>query len=212
MEITTNVTPAPIQPIVDTTVYHPFGLPLGTVRGMFSLVICTFFWIALLWPGEHHMKVVLAHFFLLGMVLMAFASHPSVNDRETAPFLPWLFRTLFVGISGIVVAYAWYKDVAVLQQRLTPDLNEVKDWWIPFLGATGIGFGLGLLVRFVLGRNNHIFQTLRAWLSVVGMLMLVVEIVIFLSVTGPESTTVDFIHYWQCVELAIVSAYFGTRA
>ena len=212
MEITTNVTPAPIQPIVDTTVYHPFGLPLGTVRGLFSLIICAFFWIALLWPGEHPMKVVLAHFFLLGMVLMAFASHPTINDRETSPFLPWLFRVIFVGGSALVIVVAWYKDVGVLQQRLTPDLAEVKDWWIPFLGTTAIAFGLGLLMRFILGRNNHIFQTLRAWLSVVGMLMLVVEIVIFLSVSSSESSPIDFIHYWQCVELAIVSAYFGTRA
>ena len=212
MEITTNVTPAPIQPIVDTTVYHPFGLPLGTVRGLFSLIICAFFWIALLWPGEHPMKVVLAHFFLLGMVLMAFASHPTINDRETSPFLPWLFRVIFVGGSALVIVVAWYKDVGVLQQRLTPDLAEVKDWWIPFLGTTAIAFGLGLLMRFILGRNNHIFQTLRAWLSVVGMLMLVIEIVIFLSVSSSESSPIDFIHYWQCVELAIVSAYFGTRA
>ena len=31
-------------------VQHPYGLPMGTVRGFMSLLICSFFWIFLLLP------------------------------------------------------------------------------------------------------------------------------------------------------------------
>ena len=74
------------------------------------------------------------------------------------------------------------------------------------------GFAVGLFARFVLGRQNYIFQTLRAWLSVVGLVMLAVELGIFAVVTTSESKPEDFLRYWQIVEVAVISAYFGSRA
>ena len=190
--------------------HHPFGLPPGTVRGLLSILICAFFWIVLLLPPAHPGKVVLAHFFLLGLVLMAFASSP--RQEEATPFLPWFLRLIFVGVSAAVVALAWVRDVNLLQARLTPDLEEVKMWWIPFMACMAGGFAFGLFLRFVLGKTNHVFQTLRAWFSVVGSVMLVLEIGIFLSAAGGTGAQMDFLHYWQCVVMVVVSAYFGTRA
>lgn len=207
-------TPVPAAPPPADVTRHPFGLPPGTVRGLMSILICAFFWIVLLLPrGEGpEVKAVLAHFFLLGLVLMAFASHPRNEEQDTAPVLPWLLRLIFVGVSVAVVVLAWVRDVNLLQDRLTPDLEEVKNWWIPFMGTMAGGFAFGLFLRFLLGRENHIFQTLRAWFSVVGSVMLALEIAIFLSAAGGQGARLDLLHYWQCVEMVIVSAYFGTRA
>lgn len=196
-------------------VRHPFGLPLGSVRGMFSVLICAFFWITLLWPGEQQpVRALLGHFFMLGLVVMAFASSPVIGekDREGGPFLPWLLRLIFVGGSAAVVLYAVFKDPNQFQTRLTPDPTEVKDWWVPFLGVMAGGFAAGLLLRFLMGRENHVFRTLRSWLSVVGMTMLAVELAMFLGFASAESKPLDFLRYWQCIEMAVVSAYFGSRA
>lgn len=193
--------------------HQPFGLPLGSVRGIMSVLICAFFWLLLLLPMESPAKSVLAHFFLLGLVLMAFASSPKVAERDVSPFLPWLLRMIFVGGSVAVVAFVIFtRDTEVLQRRLTPDPDEVRMWWIPFLSTLSGGFAFGLLLRFLFGRDNHIFQSLRAWFSVAGILMLVLELGLFFAMTSGAGRMDDFLHYWQAVELVIVSAYFGTRA
>ncbi|CAN5131807.1 hypothetical protein BH11PLA2_BH11PLA2_24820 [soil metagenome] len=199
--------------IVSETPRTPFGLPTGSVRGIISVLICAFFWVILLWPQEHPVTVVLAHFFLLGLVLMAFASAPHIEKVEGIHLIPWLLRVIFVGGSAAVVAIAWYRDPILLQQRLTPNGNEVATWWVPFLACTFGGFALGQFLRFIMGRDNHIFRTIRAWLSVVGMVMLAVEIALVIAFASTsDKSTLEFLHIWDCFELAIVSAYFGTRA
>ena len=62
------------------TVYQPFGLPIGSVRGFLSLLICSFFWIVLLQPEP--IAPPLGHFFLLTLVFLAFASNPHHADPE----------------------------------------------------------------------------------------------------------------------------------
>src|SRR4029079_12210966 len=84
---------------------HPFGLPMGTVRGFMSVLICMFFWIFLLLPDEKAHSAPLAHFFLLTLVFLAFASHPFPVEKQRSEFLPWLMRILFVGGSIAVVIY-----------------------------------------------------------------------------------------------------------
>jgi hypothetical protein len=190
---------------------QPFGLPAGSVRGFLSVLICSFFWIVLLMPGEQ-VKPLLAHFFMLSLVFMAFASSPSMHGTAQG-LLPWFLRTLFVGVTVAVVAYAWYRHGDQLQARLTPDPNEFKEWWLTFLGCMSGGFGGGLLIRMVMGRTNPFFYVLRSWLSVICMLMLVVELAIFLGVAGGDAVKMnDFLRWWQAVELVLVSAYFGMRS
>ncbi len=215
MVIETNPLPPQQQDVIDTVnePRHPFGLPLGSVRGFMSLLICGFFWLVLLWPGDDIVKPLLGHFFLLALVLMAFASSPTqAGDGESSPFLPWLLRLLFVGGSVAVVLFTLFEFPDRLQTRLTPDQAEFRNWWGPFLATMAIGFAAGLFVRFVLGRQHPLFLTFRAWLSVVGLVMLALEIGLFVMFTTAENKPAEFLRYWQAVELAFVSAYFGTRA
>jgi hypothetical protein len=188
---------------------HPFGLPLGSVRGLLSLLICSFVWMVLLWHGDQ--KLPLSHFFLMALVLLAFSSSPSITQKGESPFIPWLLRVLFVGGSIGVVTYALVKDVDSLK-KLTPVSEEFMQWWGPFLAVLAGGFAVGLFLRFILGRENPVFQIIRAWLSVIGILMMVLEFVLFISFANADSKPENFLHVWQAVQLGVVSAYFGTRA
>ncbi len=200
-----------LDPVSDTR--HPFGLPPGSVRGFMSLLICAFFWIVLLWPTDEVIKPPLGHFFLLALVLMAFVSSPTGrSEGEAIPFLPWLMRLLFVGISVLVVGFVIVNDPQRLQARMTPDPAEFANWWGPFLATTFGGFAAGLFLRFILGQTNPVFRTVRSWLSVVGLVMLALEIGLFVMFVNSENKGGDFIRYWQAFELVFVSAYFGTRA
>ena len=142
---------------------------------------------------------------------MAFASSHQ-NDGENSQFLPWLLRFLFVGGTIGVIAFVLVQHEERLHERLTPDQQEFKDWWGTFLAVMSGGFATGLVVRVILGRTNHLFEALRAWLSVVGMVMLALEIALIIVFFKSENKQDDFLRYWQACELAIVSAYFGTRA
>src|SRR5205823_1620358 len=82
-----------------------------------------------------------------------------------------------------------------------------------FLSVLICGFFAGLLGRLVLGRTNPFFYTFRAWVSVIAILMLVVELVLFLGVVGGDAGKLnDFLRWWQAVELVFVTAYFGCRS
>ena len=71
--------PSTVQVVLDSVSEsrHPFGLPLGSVRGFMSLMICAFFWIVLLWPEPFLVRPLLAHYFMLALVLLVFSPYSS---------------------------------------------------------------------------------------------------------------------------------------
>lgn len=191
-------------------VRHPFGLPMGTIRGTLALLICGFVWLVLLWPTET--KLPLAHFFLGSMVFMAFVSHPTLPTGAGKSVAPWVLRVLFAGGSIGVVAFAVYTDWESVTKRLVPDVDEFRAWWLMFLGVTVGGFLVGRLLRLVFRSTSPFFQSLQAWLSVLAMLMIVGEYLLFIAFNTASSKPDAFMHAWHGVELAAVSAYFGSRA
>jgi hypothetical protein len=195
-----------------TPEYHPYGLPMGTVRGFLSVLICSFFWIVLLYPKENAPTAPLGHFFLLTLVFLAFASHPLENFRTTS-ILPWMMRLIFVGGSAAVIAYVAFKDPQRLSTRLTPNPAEITEWPV-LLGCLAGGFGTALVLRLVLGRNSPMFMTIRAWVGIIAMLLLLFE-TIFQFVILPNMSDkpgVEAMQIWEGVLIAAVAAYFGSRA
>jgi hypothetical protein len=195
---------------------HPYGLPMGTVRGFISVLICSFFWIFLLLPesGDPTKQTApLGHFFLLTMVFLAFASHPVPTDTSHTEFLPWLMRVLFVGGSLAVVGFTLYSSPHRLSTRLTPDPNEIGQWPVLLATLSG-GFAVGLLLRKILGSGSDLFQTIRAWAGVIGILLLIVETV-FQFLVRPhlnDPFPQEGLKIWQGVLVSFVAAYFGSRA
>jgi hypothetical protein len=194
--------PAPVQE------YPTFGLPAGSVRGILSVLICSFFWVVLLLPNPP--AAPLGHFFLLTLVFLAFASHPILDLR--AHVLPWLLRVLFVGGSAAAVVVALVQNPQVTAARLTPNPNEIHQWPV-LLGCLAGGFGLALFLRFALGRRSEFFMTLRAWVGVIAMLLLFVETILqFLVLPTMAEKNPEALKVWEGVIIAAVAAYFGSRA
>ena len=214
-----SIQPSPDSRIVVDSVNdarHPFGLPPGSIRGFFSLLICGFFWMIMLWPSQEGVppiKAVLGHFFLLGACVYGVRLAPD-GAGDKRPLLPWVLRFLFIGGSVAITAYAWFK--------IRTSANAVDAGRGGIRGAGGcrissrwrsvsdLGWCCGLIL---LGRNNQIFMTVRSWLSVVGMILAhASSTCLFLGYASAEVKPVDFFRYWQVAELVVVSAYFGTRA
>jgi hypothetical protein len=200
--------PVPVQE------YPTFGLPSGSVRGFLSVLICSFFWIFLLMPepqpGQAPLTAPLGHFFLLTLVFMSFASHP-LQEARLHP-LPWVMRVLFVGGSAVVVALSVFRDPALVAARLTPNPAEINQWPV-LLGCLAGGFGIALFLRFVFGRRNHLFLTIRAWVGVIAMLLLFVETILqFLVLPGLTDKNPEALKVWEGIITAVVAAYFGSRA
>ncbi len=177
-------------------------------------MICSFFWILLLLPdpaaGQEPLKAPLGHFFLLTLVLMAFASHPLPDTRTH--ILPWLLRVLFVGGSVVVVVLALVKNPHLAATRLTPNPDEVNQWPV-LLGCLVGGFGVALFLRFVLGRRSELFMTVRAWVGVIAMLLLLVETILqFVILPSIADKNPDALKVWEGIVIAVVAAYFGSRA
>jgi hypothetical protein len=190
--------------------YPTFGLPSGSVRGFLSVLICSFFWIVLLFPAETQITVPLGHFFLLTLVFMAFASHPLQEARQH--LLPWVMKVLFVGGSATVVAFSLVTHPTQTAARLTPNPAEISQWPV-LLGCFAGGFGIALFLRSVLGRHNHLFLTIRAWVGVIAMLLLFVETILqFLILPGLPDKNPEALKVWEGIIIAVVAAYFGSRA
>lgn len=195
-----------------TAANQPFGLPQGSVRGFLSVLICALFWIVLLLPDMTPKTVPIAHFFLLTLVFLAFASNPHVTDISL-PMLPWLMRLLFVGGSVAVIGYVAYAHPDRLVERLTPDPAEIKQW--PTLLATvSLSFAAGLFLRYILGPSSHFFQTLRGWIGVLAVLALIIELVLQFIIANMETPPRPDggIRIWEATIVGLVAAYFGTRA
>ena len=207
---------APASPEVVDTInnpQHPFGLPPGSVRSFMSLLILSYFWLAVFWPGDN-VKTLTGHFFLLGLVLYTLLPSRHHADGFIGHMLPWILRIAAVGGSVLVLVYMQSHGIENYRDRLLPDTAEFREWWIPFSCTLVAGLYLGYGLKLLFGERSPVFTTLRSWLSVVGMVMLVLEVglfIIHLSTKSGDAGFVDFLRYYEFVELAIVSAYFGTR-
>ena len=204
------------KPSLDTVSnsLHPFGLPLGTVRAFMALLILGYFWLVIYWPSP--VKPFLGHCFLLPLVLYSFTlnrdslEHHSFRKR----ILPFFLRLVIVLGTMAALAYLFSRGVDHARERLTPDIAEITEWWMPFAGVLSGGLLFGVVLNWLIGPTGKMFQSVRAWLSVVAMVMLSVELglfVIHLSSNAGDSTFVEFLRYYSLVEIGVVSAYFGTR-
>lgn len=190
--------------------YPTFGLPSGSVRGFLSVLICSFFWIVLLYPAGAQLRVPLGHFFLLTLVFMAFASQPFLDAK--AHLVPWLMKVLFIGGSAVALVVALVRDPALTSARLTPNPADIAQWPV-LLGCFTGGFLVATFLRFVLGRKSEFFMTLRAWVGVIAMLLLFVETILqFLVLPDMTDVNQNALKIWEGAIIAVVAGYFGARA
>jgi hypothetical protein len=205
---------------VPTTVRHPLGLPLGSVRALISLVIAVHFWMMLVIPkpenvGEKafHVPINLWFLMLLSMVFfVAFNPFGSSDEDEDvrmgAPAI--VLRAIILIVTGVVLVYEFLNHQERLLERLTPTGENVSKQWV--------ACGLSLLGGLLFGKIMKLFpfqesQGYRAIISWLALLASIMALVLFVTETFIQPNlqqNVDLL-VLQCITTALTAFYFGAR-
>jgi len=192
----------------------PLGLPFGSVRAVLSLTIGALFWVLVLFSREAG-QVPLYLYFLLALELLFFTAHGySIASAKGARVSPWwLPAGFFRGVIflGFVATLAWkyHQDPDQLLAVLTPSSEQAAR--LPYLLlAVGGGFVIGRLLRLGPWQKTAGFQDVQAWLALLAMVGLAVEIVVVVFINPTVTIKVD-LKTWEYVLTGIVTCYFAIR-
>jgi len=198
------------------TVVHrpPLGLPPGSIRGLLAIQITAIFWMFLLTPSET-VRIPLNLYFLLALVLVFFVAHGKSiarRDEKTASPL-WLpggtIRFVLLAGTAAVFAYIYFSHPERLD-RLTPHPDQLKNWKY-YLGALGIGFVLGYGTRLVPFRHAWAFQSFQAWIAILAMAILFLEMVFQAIINWSLTQQLDPVA-WSTIVTGVTAFYFGSRS
>lgn len=200
---------------------HPLGLPAGSVRSVITLMVAGLVWALILMARNEIIEIPLYLVYLMFLILGSFfAAHGNTiaagQSPEPSPLhlprgtLRWL---LVLGFFGTIGWYVWsrgdFPDLRIENPREHPYLIV----WI--LGA----FFLGILIDRTVDRLSGgpagppaAYQDLLAWVSLLAMLGLAIEVVILLMINPTLEGGGINMPKWQTFLAAIISFYFGARS
>lgn len=196
------------------TVRHPLGLPPGSVRGILSLLIVVQFWLLLMLPDSKKIPIPINLYLLMSLVGLFFVSHGKSIGGPSYPsplYLPGgTLRLIIFGGTAAVVGYVYANYPGRIFERLHLDPAQVDRW--PYLvGAYIGGFAVGYVLRHLPFRNYWLFQSFVAWMSILAMVMLFIEIILRAFVQATLKEHIDFT-VWEAIVTAVATCYFGTRS
>ena len=150
------------------------------------------------------------------LVLLFFVSHgksiATASDPDPSPlYLPGgVLRFLILGGTAGVVGYLYSNYPDRLLERLRPTQEQI-DIWPSIVEAYIGGFVVGYLLRMMPFRNHWFFQAISAWIALLSMGALFIELMLQVFIMPTLKSDLD-LHMWQAVVTAIVACYFGTRS
>ena len=196
---------------------HPLGLPAGSVRATISLIIAGLFWTLLLMPEEKKIAIPLFLHFCTAMILLFFFAHGRTISSTEDQSPPWglprgTFRFLIVLGTAAVFGLHYYLRGSLPLAKLVPEPGQMNQWPQLVIALAG-GLGLGWLIGHGPWRNSAKFQDLQAWVSLLAMLGLAIEVIVllFINPTLKQDLKVD-LSIWECVLTGVVAWYFGARS
>lgn len=196
---------------------QPLRLPAGSIRGIMSLLIAGLFWTLLLISEQKQIQIPLFLYFLSGMVFVFFVAHGKTIEREgqSPPLgLPRgaLRFIILVGTLIVIGIYLYQHDHSPLH-LLVPDARVLAEQWKRLTIALFAGFFAGWLVGNGPWRNSAIFQDVQAWISIVAMIGLTVEVMILLFINPnlQQEVQVD-LKLFEAILTGIIAFYFGSRS
>lgn len=195
---------------------QPLRLPAGSIRAMLSTLIVGMFWLLLLMPANKQITVPMYLYFLAGMVMLFVFAHGKTISRpdEPAPlYLPrGTFRFLIlVGTIAVLGLHYYLRNQSPLE-TLKPNAQQLDQW--PRLAIAMLG---GLIVGWLAGRgpwrDAAWFQDFQAWISLLAMLGLVIDLVIvtFINPHVAENLRLDM-GVLEAILVGLVAWYFGARS
>jgi hypothetical protein len=199
---------------------QPLNLPAGSVRSSLVLLIILPFWVLLAVPTRE-VPMPLYLYFLLGLVLVFFASHGgTIAPRHAADHpSPWhlprgFFRLALILVTAGLVGWRVYSDPSGtdLADRLTPSPEQLANW--PYLlGTMAACFTAGWAVSRLLGRYRYspIYQDFLAAVSIIAMVGLSGLAIVHLLINPQLKVPVNALVF-ECILTGIVAWYFGARS
>jgi hypothetical protein len=200
---------------------QPLNLPAGSVRSSLVLMIMLPFWILLAVP-QRLAPMPLYIYFLLGLVLVFFASHGGtiapkhVEDHPSPWYLPrGFFRVALILVTAGLIGWRYYSDRtgAELLDRLTPDNAQLTSNGPYLAGALFLGYLAGWAISRLLGslRYSPVYQDLQAAISIIAMLGLSVLAIIHILINPTLQEPVNPL-VLESILVAVVAWYFGARS
>jgi hypothetical protein len=204
---------------------HPLGLPRGSVRALLASIVFGLIWALLVVPEETPAHVPLYLYYLMFLILGHYFAHRSQAPPAAPGTRHWhpLFLprgTLrFVFLVGFFAALGWgfYHDPHFLD-RLTPSAASVAEapYLLPLiLGAFLLGVLVGRVGDTLLRGPTGVapwFQDLQAWLALIAVLGLGVEVIIHLVINPTLGDRPLKLPNWESFLAAVVAFYFGARS
>jgi hypothetical protein len=214
-------TAAPRADAALTNLRYPLGLPAGSVRGILTLMVVGLILILMLMPPDRVVPIPVYLYYLMFLIVgHYFAAHGQrFGGRGTghkAPLhlprgtLPVLIILGFAAVMGW--RYYTERDWAELQ----PAVQQQP--WLPVILLAA--FFLGILVNRVTrtvasdsGGPPYWYQDILAWLALLAMLGLFMEVLIqaVINPSLPPERQIQLPQV-QTVLAAIVGFYFGARS
>lgn len=198
---------------------HPLGLPAGSVRALLTLMVLGIFWTLVVISQTKEVEVPDYLYYLMFLMLgHYFAARGHTNRagvQETHPlYLPaGTLRFLIIVGFLAVVGWVFYRDPGFFRRLKVADTS-----YLPLLVLAA--FFVGLLVsRFserVLAGPFGLppwYQDIQAWISLLAVLGLAVEIIIRL-VINPTLKSDEQLRLpgWEGALAAVIAFYFGVRS
>jgi hypothetical protein len=205
-------TPMSTEPA--TYIRHPLGLPPGSVRSILALITSGLFALLILLPAARPVEIPLFLYFLMSLLMVFVVSHGKTigieGERHPLSMPKGTIRFLIVGVVIAAIGWQFWNNRDLLLKRLTPTAQQIEQWPWLFL-ALFSGFGLGRLLRAGPWRNRPMFQDILAWVSLICMIGLVVEIlaVVFIKPTMPAGLDLNALENTLTMAIAL---YFGARS
>jgi hypothetical protein len=167
-------------------------------------------------PATMRVHIPLYLYGLLGMILLFFVAHGfSIAPARSAGPHPWWLPGGFIRgllVIGIVGGVAWqvYSNPTLLLERLTPKPHQLENWPYELL-ALAAGFALGRLAQLALGGEVWWFQDILAWVALLAMLGLVIEVVLLVFVNPNLRQELD-LTLWEDILTGVITFYFAARS
>lgn len=208
---------------------YPMGLPGGSVRALLTFLVLGLFWAILLLPPDRNVQVPVFLYYLMFLIVGHYFAargytRVSKSGREKSPL--WLprgtIRIIILAGFGLVLAYSFvtHGSLRPLFDRLQPNRDEIIEQpYLPLimLAAFFIGVGINRLAKMFLATPEGLpywFQDIQAWVALLGVLMLSVEVMIQLVILPSSPDLQERLNFsnWQTILTAIVAFYFGARS
>ena len=196
---------------------HPLGLPAGSVRSVLLLMVAGLIWILLILGVEKPIPLPLYLLYLLFLMIGSFFAAHGKNIaggqlREASPwYLPrgTMRLLLLAGCIGSVAWHVWKHQAFPTIYLEDPLEQPYLPLWI--LGGFFAGMLLNKVVSIVLGQPSW-YQDILAWVSLLALLGLVLEVVILVIINPSQGENAIHLPKWQTFLAAIISLYFGARS